>query len=304
MDNYPRVGVVLWGIGNPSNLDTPTMALTDTKIKNTRPDAKAFKLADGDGLYLYITPQGSKLWRWKYRYQGKEKLMALGVYPAVPLAAARKLHRQGRELLAAGIDPMAARKAEKQADGLTFEAVAGKWFAHWKPERSERHTMYVWRRLAADVFPAIGKVPVGDLTAARFRDCVKAVEARGALDIAKRLLQTCSQVMRWAVANDLAERNPVADVRPSDILPSRKKRNYSRLDAKDLPQLLHDMDAYTGGEHTRLALQLMALTFVRTGELIGARWEEFDLDHARWDVPAERMKMKTPHIGLYPINGG
>ena len=126
---------------------------------------------------------------------------------------------------------------------------------------------------------------------------MKAIEKRGALDIAKRQLQKCSQIMRYAVANDLAERNSVADVQPSDILPARKKRNYARLDAKDLPQLLHDMDAYAGGEHTRLALQLMALTFVRTGELIGAKWEEIDLgDAARWDIPAERMKMHTPHI--------
>ncbi len=125
---------------------------------------------------------------------------------------------------------------------------------------------------------------------------MKAIEARGALDIAKRQLQKCSQIMRYAVAHDLAERNPVADIQPSDILPSRKKRNYSRIDAKDLPQLLRDMDGYVGGEHTRLALQLMVLTFVRTGELIGAKWGEFDLDAARWNIPAERMKMRTPHI--------
>jgi integrase len=273
-----------------------TDKLSEVACRQAKAQPRAYKLADGGGLYLYITPQGSKLWRWKYRHDGSEKLMALGAYPAVSLAAVRKLHRQGRELLAAGTDPMVERRAEKQADGLTFKAVARKWYAHWKPDRTEKHATDVWRRLESDVFPVLGQTSVGDLTAARFRDCVQAIEKRGALDIAKRQLQKCSQIMRWAVANDLAYRNPVADVRPSDILPGRKKRNYSRLDAKDLPQLLHDMDGYAGSEHTRLALQLMALTFVRTSELIGARWDEFDLDHARWDIPASRMKMKTPHI--------
>ena len=199
-------------------------------------------------------------------------------------------------MLAAGTDPMAARKADKQADAMTFKAVAEKWFKHWKPSKTEKHAGEVWRRLELDILPTLGDTPANDLTAAQVRDCIKAIEARGALDIAKRQLQKCSQIMRYAVAHDLAERNPVADIQPSDILPARKKRNYSRIDAKELPQLLRDMDAYVGGEHTRLALQLMALTFVRTGELIGAKWGEFDMDAGRWTIPADRMKMRTPHI--------
>jgi integrase len=272
------------------------MALTDTAIRNAKPRDRQYKLGDDRGLFLLVHPNGSKYWRLKYRVGGAEKALALGVYPDVGLRDARQARDEARKLIAAGVDPMEQRKAEKQADGLTFKAVARKWYAHWKPDRTEKHSTDVWRRLESDVFPVLGQTPVGDLTAARFRDCVQAIEKRGALDIAKRQLQKCSQIMRWAVANDLADRNPVADVRPSDILPGRKKRNYSRLDAKELPQLLHDMDEYAGGEHTRLALQLMALTFVRTSELIGARWDEFDLDHARWDIPASRMKMKTPHI--------
>lgn len=272
------------------------MALSDTAARQAKPRAKAYKLADGGGLFLYVTPAGSRLWRWKYRHGGKERLMSFGAYPAVSLSQARDLHRQARELLASGIDPMIERKADKAAQGTTFLRVAERWYEHWKSDRTERHANDVWRRLSTDVFPAIGHVAVDSLTAAMVRDCVKAVEKRGALDIAKRDLQKCSQIMRWAVANDLAQRNPVADVRPSDILPGRKKRNYSRLDAKDLPQLLRDMDTYTGGEHTRLALQLMALTFVRTSELIGAKWSEFDLKARRWNLPAERMKMRTPHI--------
>jgi len=157
-----------------------------------------------------------------------------------------------------------------------------------------KHDADVWRRLEIDVFPAIGEKPVTALTAAHVRNCIKTIEGRGALDIAKRQLQKCNQIMRYAVAHDLVERNPVADVHPSDILPTRKKRHYARQDAQDLPQLLHDMDEYVGGEHTRLALQLMALTFVRTSELIGATWHEFDLSGKRWNIPAERMKMRTP----------
>ncbi|MGX5659387.1 tyrosine-type recombinase/integrase [Castellaniella ginsengisoli] len=273
------------------------MALTDTTIRQkARPQAKAFKLADGGGLFLYVTPQGGRLWRWKYRHGGKEKLMSFGSYPTVTLAQARELHRQEQEVLAAGVDPMAARKAEKLTDTMTFKAVAEKWFEFWKPTVTERHALEVWRRLESDVLPALGAIPVDDLTASQVRDCIKAIEGRGALDMAKRQLQKCSQIMRYAVIHDLAHRNPVADVRPSDILPARKKRNQARIDARDLPKLLHDMDNYAGGEHTRLALQLMALTFVRTGELIGATWDEFDLDADRWIIPAERMKMRTPHI--------
>ncbi|MCC2596566.1 tyrosine-type recombinase/integrase [Pusillimonas sp. MFBS29] len=272
------------------------MALTDTAVRQAKPQDKPYKLTDGGGMFLFVTPKGARLWRWKYRYGGKEKLMSFGAYPDVSLAQARKLHQHAREVLAAGTDPMASRKAEQVADTMTFRAVAGKWFEHWKPGKTEKHAADVWHRLEVDVLPAIGAIPANALTAAKVRDCVKAIEARGALDIAKRQLQKCSQIMRYAVAHDLAERNPVADVQPSDILPARKKRNYSRVSAKELPQLLRDIDGYVGGEHTRLALQLMALTFVRTGELIGAKWEEFDLDAARWDIPAERMKMRTPHI--------
>lgn len=293
---YPRRGVDLGVSGYARILDTP-MALSDTAIRQTaKPKGKPYKLADGGGLFLYITPKGSRLWRWKYRYEGKEKLMSFGAYPEVSLAQARVLRRQARELLADGSDPMVSRKAEKQANALTFFSVAQKWFEHWKLGKTEKHASEVWRRLELDIFPKLREIQADALTAAQVRDCIKAIEARGALDIAKRQLQKCSQIMRYAVAHDMATRNPVADIQPSDILPARKKRNYSRIEAKELPQLLRDIDGYTGGEHTRLALQLMALTFVRTSELIMARWEEFDLPGARWEIPAERMKMRTPHI--------
>lgn len=272
------------------------MPLTDTAVRQAKPAEKPRKLSDSGGLYLLVN-QAGKYWRWKYRHGGKEKVMALGVYPDVTLAQARERHQVGRKLLTSGVDPMADRKQQASAPAATtFEQAARQWWAHWFPSRSTRHANYVLRRLEADVFPEIGGMPAGGIPASAFRDTIKKIEARGALDIAKRALQTCGQIMRYAVAHDLAERNPVSDVRPADVLKVRKKRNYARVDAKELPELLKAMESYVGSEYTRLALKLMALTFVRTTELIGARWDEFDIDAARWDVPAERMKMKTPHI--------
>jgi len=270
------------------------MALSDVTIRQAKPSDKPYKLSDGAGLYLLVNSSG-KYWRWKYRFDGKEKTMALGVYPAVSLAQARKRHQEARATLGDGVDPMEQKKAAT-APVLTFEDVSRQWWNHWKAERNAQYAAYTMRRLEQDVFPAIGELPAQTIPASAFRDVVKAIEARGALDIARKLLQTCSQIMRYAVAHDLAERNPVADVRPSDILKARKTRNHARVTEKELPNLLRAIDCYAGSEHTALAMKLMVLTFVRTSELIGARWEEFDLDAARWDIPAERMKMKAPHI--------
>ena len=276
------------------------MALTDIAIKSSKPRESAFKLSDGRGLQLHITPQGSRLWRWAYRHEGKQKLMALGVYPDVSLAQARDKADLARKLLATGVDPMATRKSEKIARRLavedTFAAVAKKWWESWKASRSDSHTVYVWRRLEADVFPAIGKRPVAEIEAPELVAMMKAIEKRGALDIAKRALQTCSQIFRYAIAHGLAKRNPAVEIRPSDVLASRKKENYARLDGKELPELLRKIEVYNGSTVTRVAIKLMAMTFVRTSELIGARWEEFDLDGGRWDIPASRMKMKSPHV--------
>lgn len=281
-------------MGRSAQIPPLSMPLTDTVIRQAKPSEKPRKLADGGGLYLLVNQTG-KYWRWKYRFRGKEKLMALGVYPRVSLAKARQLHQDARSILDAGQDPMSKRQETGPAE-LTFEQAARQWWTHWSPGRSERHAGYVLTRMEADAFPKLGALPVASVPASAFRDMAKAVEERGALDIARRLLQTCGQVMRYAVAHDLAERNPVADVRPADILKARKKRNYARVTDKELPDLLRAIDTYTGSEYTTLALQLMAYTFVRTSELIGARFDEFDLTAKRWNIPAERMKMDTPHI--------
>jgi integrase len=266
--------------------------LTDSQVRAAKPKGRPYKLADSRGLYLHVRPNGGRSWRFNYQFGGRYKTLALGPYPDVSLARARERLYEARKDLAEGVDPSAI----KQALSRDFEAVARAWIAHWRTGHTDRHAAYVISRLEGDILPQIGSRPIAELTAADFRDAVRKIEQRGALEIARRMLQNCGQIMRYAVANDLAPRNPVAEVKPSDILKPRKKRNYPRITGKELPELLRAIDGYTGGEHTRLGLQLMALTFVRTSELIGAQWPEFDLNASRWDIPAERMKMKAPHI--------
>jgi integrase len=276
------------------------MPLTDTAVKKAKPGPKPVKLSDGKGMYLLVNPTGSKLWRWKYRVLGKEKVLSLGAYPDVSLAQARDGLAAARKLLAAGADPMAKRKADRVATRTaaenSFEAVARKWWAHWKPSRSEQHAAQVMRRFEANVFPYLGTRPVSEIQAPELVAMLKAIEARGVNDLAKRALQTSGQVFRYAIAHGLATRNPASDIKPGDVLASRQKQNLARIDGKELPELLRHIEAYQGAAITRLAMKLMAMTFVRTSELIGARWAEIDLVAARWDIPAERMKMKTPHI--------
>lgn len=278
------------------------MPLTDAQCRNAKcPEGKAReRYADSGGLYLEVMPTGTKRWRWKYRFAGKEKRLALGIYPEVPLSQARRDRDAARETLRTGLDPVQAKIEAKAALVLRqendFESVARAWWDHWKGTKTDRHADYVLRRLEADVFPLLGKVPVADITAPKLLLVAKKIEARDAIDIAKRALQTCGQILRYAVAHGLIDRNPAADVKPGDALKPRKKVAYARLDARDLPTLLRQIDAYRGSPVTRLAMQLMALTFVRTGELIAAAWDEFDLDAAEWRIPAERMKMRTPHV--------
>jgi len=276
------------------------MPLTDPAIKKAKPGSSPVKLSDGKGMYLLVTDKGSKLWRWKYRIGGKEKVMSLGGYPDVSLAEAREVMAAGRKLLAAGTDPMAKRASDKLAKRASaensFQSVALLWWEQWRGSKSPRHADDVIRRLKADVFPAIGTRPISEVQAPELVAMVKTIAVRGAPDIAKRALQTSGQVFRYAVAHGLTQRNPATDIKPSDVLAPRKASNYARISGKELPELLRHIEGYQGATVTRLSMKLMALTFVRTSELIGARWAEFDLKAARWDIPAERMKMKTPHI--------
>ena len=276
------------------------MKLTDSIIKAAKPNENDYSLADGHGLSLLVKSTGAKWWRYRYRFNGTPKMLSIGVYPDVSLKEARNQHARMKELLAQGTNPSENRQEEKQQAAIaaanSFESVAHLWWNHWKHDKTERHAGYTIRRMEADIFPVIGHKPVNEITAAQFIAMVRKVESRGALDIAKRVLTMCGQVMRYAVAHGLAERNPAADIKPSDVLKPAKKTNHKRLSEKELPKLLRKIDSYDGQPLTRLALQLMAFTFVRTGELIGARWEEIDLDKKEWRIPAERMKMRSPHI--------
>ena len=277
-----------------------SMVLTDTEVRKAKPGDKPFKMTDGRGLFLLVQPGGSKLWQYKYGFGGKQKLMALGQYPVITLAMARERHLAARKLLASGTDPMASRKEEKTAEKAStegsFQTVAALWLAQWRDGQTERHAGYVERRMTADILPALGMRPVAEITAPEIVKMVKAVEGRGAREIAKRVLETTNQIFRYAIAHNRAERNPAADVKPRDILKPRRKDNYACVDARELPALLKAIEGYTGKNMTRLAMKLLTLTLVRTSELVEAPWSEFDLDGARWDISKERMKARKPHI--------
>jgi integrase len=276
------------------------MALTETEIRRSRPGEKAYKLSDGGGLHLLITPAGGRLWRWKYRFGGVEKLMALGRYPEITLAEARERHLAARKRLANGADPMAERLADKIAVKAetehTFEKIAELWLEHWRGNKSARHSATTRNRLRGNVYPVLGSRSIAEIEPMELVQLAKGVESRGASDMAKRILQVVGMVFRYAVAHGYTKRNPVAEIRPADILKPTRKTNMARIDAKELPDLLRAIEVYEGRPLTRLAMKLMALTFVRTSELIEARWDEFDFDAKRWSIPPARMKMKSPHI--------
>ena len=295
------------------------MPLTDTAIKRSKAGAKAYKLYDRDGLFLLVKENGSKLFRLKYRYHGKEKLMALGEYPYVSLATARERALDGRKKLADNIDPMAEkqaqakakqaqeeaarvqRQAEQRASEKTFKAVALKWHKWWAPGVGLKTAAYIMRRLEADVFPAFGDLQPDDIKASDIRNLILGIEReRGARDVAQRQHGTISQIFRYAITHELAERNPAADFKPSDVLKPRKTQNRAHIEPEELPKLLVAMDKYDGQPIVRYALKLMAITFVRTQELLEAPWAEFDLDNAVWKISAERMKKDRPHIVPLP----
>jgi len=293
------------------------MALTDLKVKAARPDSKPYHLTDGHGLFLAVQPNGSKLWRWKYRFQGSFRLMALGSYPQVSLANARAVHAEARAKLLKGTDPMAERKTERTAatqefrqiveadihetvstgDGVnSFRKVAAQWFEKWRVGKVERYAQNTETRLREDVLNRIGDRPIGDIKPPEIASMILAIEERGAEDVARRVLQNTQQIFRYAMAFGLAEQNPAAAFRPSDILKQRVTTNFARVEVSELPVLLKKTELYDGSDFVRLALQLLALVFVRTGEMIPAQWSEFDLREKLWSIPADRMKMRRPHL--------
>jgi integrase len=274
------------------------MALTDTALRNLKLADKQYKLTDAQGMYLLITPSGGKYWRLKYRYGGKEKTLALGTYPEVPLKEARDKRDQARKQITEGHDPSQLKKQKKLKQQVcaenSFETIAREWQSHRASGWTERHASYVLRRLEADIFPTLGTKQIHEIAAPELLAVLRQIENRGAIDIAHRALQTTGQIFRYAIATGRAERDIAADLRGA--LKSRKKEHYARLKAKELPEFLAKLQEYDGDLQTRLAFNLLLLTFVRTGELRGARWEEIDFEKSEWRIPAERMKMRDPHI--------
>lgn len=281
------------------------MPITDTLIRNTKPEKKTVRLADGEGLVLLIEPNGAKGWRFRYRFDNKYKMISLGTYPQVSLKDARIEKAKNQELLRQNIDPAQARREEKlptASEGrVSFKNVALQWWANWKKGKDEKYAEVVKGRLEANIFPALGDKAIATITTPMITTAVKKIAARGAIDLAHRIFGNCGQIMRYAIVHGLATYNPATAVEPSDFLPARQTKNLPRLKTEELPELLGRIETYTlppcnGEPLTRLALKLVAITFVRTSDLIEAQWEEFNLEKAQWRIPAERMKMPTPHI--------
>lgn len=273
-------------------------SLSDAKARNAKPRSKPYKIADGEGLFLLVTPAGGKYWRLKYFYGGKEKLLALGVYPEVTLADARERRIQARKVVAAGNDPAEAKKQARRLaiikSGNSFETVAREWFEQRKHEWAPSSASTMLARLEKHLFPKLGRRPIADITPPEVLEALRVMEDRGTLETARRMMQSCGKIFMYAIATGRAERNPVPDLRGA--LKTPVVRHYSFLKAGDLPKYLKKLDGYDGNPLTRLALRLLLLTFVRTSELRGAEWAEIDWKKAEWRIPAERMKMKELHI--------
>ena len=275
------------------------MPLTDTAIRTAKPKDKAYKLSDGGGMYLEVSPAGGKWWRIKYRFDGKEKRISLGVYPDVTLKVARERREEARKLLAAGIDPGAHRKATKAAgeavQANTFEAVAREWHSIQKSRWTERHAGRVMDRLVKDLFPMLGHRPITAITAAELLAALRRKEGKGAAYSAKRLRQISDQVFRYAIATGKTDRNPAPDLKGA-LQPPVKTHLAAMTDPKKVGGLLRCIDDYDGTMVTKCALKLAPLVFVRPGELRQAEWAEIDLEAAEWNIPATKMKMREAHL--------
>ena len=278
------------------------MALTDTHVRNAKPKAQAYKLSDGGGMYLLVRPDGARYWRLDYRFAGKRRTLALGIYPTTTLAVARARREDARVLLAQGADPSAAKKAKRraalQASETTFEVIAREWLHNQRKRLAPRYCVQILARLEGDVFPQIGSRPIAEIDAPELLDVIRKVEQRGVLETARRLRQSCGQIFRYAIVTGKAKHDPSADLRDALSAPGRK-RGHKAMTRDELPNFLRALEAYDGDARTRIALRLTILTFVRTGELRAARWSEFEnLQGAEplWRVPAERMKMRREHL--------
>jgi integrase len=266
--------------------------LTDTRVRRAKPSKDPVKLSDTGGLHLLIQPHGSKLWRLAYRFAGKQKTLALGVYPAVSLQEACARRDTAKRLLAKGIDPSSQRRLEKRALGTsnTFKAVAEEVLSKLEKEGKAAVTLTKKRWLLAFAYPFLGERPIREITAPELLTILRPVEARGRYETARRLRSTCGAVFRYAIATGRAERDPSADLRGALTSPKINHR-AAIVDLTAIGALLRAIEGYDGHLITKAALRLAPLTFVRPGELRRAEWSEFDLQASEWRIPAQKMKM-------------
>lgn len=275
------------------------MALTAIQVKTAKATDKPQKLSDGGGLYLQVQPTGAKYWRLDYRFAAKRKTLAMGVYPDVSLSVARERREDARKMLANGADPGAVKKAQKTAvvalSENSFEKVAREWHIknlhNWKQSNADK----LINLLRNDIFPWLGKRPIGEIAAPELLQTIRRIESRGVLETAHRARSLCGQIFRYAVATGRSQRDPASDLRGA--LPAVKHKHHSSItDPKAIGQLLRDIDGYSGTFIVKCALRLSPLVFLRPGELRQAEWTEIDLDKAEWRIPADRMKMHAVHI--------
>jgi integrase len=273
------------------------MALTELAIKNLKPKDKAYRVGDSGGLCLEISTAGGKLWRWRYYYQGKEQMLALGKYPAVTLAEARRKRDAAKALLDAGKHPTREKKIQKlrkaHEGANTFEKIARRWMELKAEGFNEEYVTRNLVRMERYVFPLIGALPLVEITIPDVVEVVEAIGKSGKLETAKRMKQLIGQVFRYASQRGLCQHNPAADLR--DILPTYEEKHHACIHPSELPDLLTKIEA-RDNDFTKYAMKMLALTFVRTGELIGAKWDEIEWDKEEWHIPKERMKMKRPHV--------
>ncbi|HDY8453875.1 tyrosine-type recombinase/integrase [Klebsiella pneumoniae] len=284
------------------------MALTDIKVRTVKPADKPFKLTDGEGMHLLVNPNGSKYWRLQYRFSGKQKMLALGVYPMVSLAEARKRRDAAKKLVSDGIDPSQKKKDDKiqESGSLTFEAVARDWHASCSKKWSVSHSERVFKSLVDNLFPALGQRKISELKTRDLLAPIKVVEASGRYEVASRLQQRTTAIMRFAVQNGLLDYNPAQDMAGAVAVAKRVHR--PALNFERIPELLDRIECFNGRKLTKLAVELTLLVFIRSSELRFARWKEIDFKNALWTIPAEReplvgvkysyrgSKMRSPHL--------
>ncbi|HBB0327037.1 TPA: tyrosine-type recombinase/integrase [Escherichia coli] len=286
-------GYVLFGL-----VEIPPMKLNARQVDTAKPKDKPYKLADGGGLYLLVNPNGARYWRLKYRVAGKEKLLALGVYPDVTLADARAKRDEAKRGIAGGIDPNEAKREEKIAREAnvrnTFQEIACEWHSSKLYKWSEGYASDIMEAFNKDVFPYIGKKPIAEIKPLELLNVLRRMEGRGATEKAKKVRQRCGEVFRYAIVTGRAEYNPAPDL--TSAMQGHESSHYPFLNAPELPAFFEALSRYSGSELVVLAARLLIITGLRTGELRGATWQEIDVDAAVWEIPAERMKMRRPHI--------